>query len=154
MLLDVAFHDLSVERQRAPLRQVVGQLALFRLHDVDFADANDICHAIILLLRLILGLLGEESFVREGSVDLLSQAARWTLMLGRLLVEFGHFSVELVNFAVVDARRCLFERAALALGFGGAGRASSVLLFELLDLLLYIIYSLFENLILEELVSE
>ena len=133
---------------------MVRQLTLFRLHDVDFADANDICHAIILPLSLILGLLAEESFVREGSVDLLSQAARRTLVLGRLLVEFGHFSVELVHFALVDARRCLFERAALAPGFGGARRASSVLLFELLDLLLYIIYSLFENFILEELVAE
>ena len=107
---------------------MVRQLTLFGLHNVDFADADDICHSIILPLGLILGLLAEESFVREGSVDLLSQAARWTLMLGRLLVEFSHFSVELVDFTLVDARRCLFERTTLP-RFRGSRRGSTVLLF-------------------------
>ena len=56
--------------------------------------------------------------MREGCIDLLAEAACRTLVLGRLLVELGHFSIELVHFGFVDACSRLAKLAAL-LGIGG-----------------------------------
>ena len=152
MLLDVRLHHFAVKGERAPVGQVIGKLALLRLYDIDFADTHDVCQAILLSFRLILRLLAQKTLVREGSVDLLAQAPRRTLMFRRFLVKFGHFSIKLVNFGLIDACRSLFKWTALLVTrLGGAWRTR---IFHFFNLPLHVMDSFLKHLVLKHFVAE
>ena len=73
-------------------------------------------------------------------------------MLGRFLVEFGHFCIELVNFGLIDARCSFFKwTALLGARLGGAWR---IRLFQLFNLLLYIVDSFLKHLVLKHFIAE
>ena len=152
MLLDVSLHHFAVKGKRPSVNQVIRKLTLLRLNDIDFADTHDICQAVLLAFSLVLRLLAQEAFVREGSVDLLAQAPRRTLVLGRFLIKFGHFCIELVYFRLVNARCSFFKwTALLGAGLGGAWR---IRLFQLFNLLLYIVDSFLKHLVLKHFIAE
>lgn len=153
MLLDVALHDLAIESKRSFVSELVRKLALFWLDNVGLAHADDVRQAILLPVGLVLGLLVQEALMAESCVNLLSETARWALVLGRFLVEFCHFRVKLVNLAFVY-HSCSLAQCATLLRVWGARRASAVLLFEFFDLLLDISYSFLKDLVFEEFVAE
>ena len=153
VLFDVALHDFSVEGQRTFVYQMVGQLALFWLHDIDLAHAYDVGETIILFVHQVLGLLSQEALMTKCCVYLLAKASCWTFVFRGLLVELSHLCIKLVDLVFRDDSCCSFAETAL-LGIWRSWRGSSILFSELFYLILNICYPFLKNLILEELVAE
>ena len=100
VLINVTFHDFTVESQRILLSDLIGQLAFLGLDDVSVGDADDVGDSVVLLVCLVLGLLGQETFVCESCLNLLPEASCWRLVLRRVLIELAHLLIELVHLLI------------------------------------------------------
>lgn len=105
MLLDVALHDLTVEREGLFLSQFVGELTLHRLHMIRIRDAHNVSQTVGLLISLVFRLAGQEGLVFPGRIDLLAQTTRWGLMLGRVFVKLLHVLVKIINLVLTELLR-------------------------------------------------
>jgi len=151
VFIDVSFHDFTVEGQRVFLGDLVGQLALLGLDNIGVGYADYVGDPVVLLVCLVFGLLGQETFVCESCVDLLPEASGWRLMLRRVLIEFAHLLVKLIHLLIADL---LAVHVGLAGSWHWAVRLSRrVARFQVVDLLLNICALLFKPLVLEQLVA-
>lgn len=104
-----------------------------------------------MLVRLVLRLLGQETFVCESCVDLLPEASGGRLVLRRVLIELAHLLIELIHLFVADF---LAIHKGLSRSRHWAVRFSCrVARFQVVDLLLNICTFLFKPVILEQLVA-
>ena len=72
VLLDVSLHHLTVESQGLLFGKLIWKLTFLRLDNVGLVNTHDICETILLTVSLEVWLLGKETFLGEGAIDLLA----------------------------------------------------------------------------------
>jgi hypothetical protein len=135
VLFNITLHNLSVKGKRLCLCNVVGQLSFFGLNHVHIRDSYDVSEAIVSFFSLVLGLLGQESLLVKGAVDLLSETACGRFVLRWLPVELLHFVVKIVDCTIIAQCNLCGRYAALGAVISlGRGMWATTIFLEFFDL--------------------
>jgi len=119
MLFDFTSHNFSVKGNRLFLSDLVGKLTILRLDYDYFIYTHNVGDAVFFFVCPELRLLGQERFVFEGTVDLLSESTRRRYVLWGLLVKLSHLVVKLFNLGFIRYFSCSISSGRHK-AFGGA----------------------------------
>ena len=118
MLFDFTSHNFSVKGNRLFLSDLVGKLSILWLDYDYFINTHNVGDAVFFFVCPELRLLGQERFVLEGTIDLLSESTSRRYVLRGFLVKLSHLVVKLINLGFIRYFVCSISGRHKA--FGGA----------------------------------